>query len=136
MERKRLTGRPLELSNIGFLCIGIAVFNCLILLDMARPVVPHPEQGVDYGRAATVAAYAVALVVVGVGLRRRSFRFGYVGGLVFSVASLVHLMLSFRATPDASWGDWWGWGVGPVALLLLLPTRYKSVFVGRSTTHL
>jgi|SRR5215203_2707544 len=136
MERKQLTGRDLELFNIGGLCIGIAVFNFLILFDMARPVVPHPEQGMDYGRAAPVAAYGVALVVVGVGLCRRSFRFGYVGGLVLSAASLVHLMLSFGVSPDASWGDWWGWVVGPLALLLLLPTRYRTVFVGRSTTRL
>ena len=134
MKRSLPKGRDRELNNLGFVCIAVAILPAIGLWDLTRSVVlAQPDHAMDYSRLAQYAAYAVAPVVVGVGFYRRSFLFGYVGGLVFSALSLLHVVLLLGASAGATAFEWLFMTLGPLALLLLLPTRYKTMFVRASS---
>lgn len=122
--KRRLPSR--ELDNLGFLCISLAILPAIGLWEWISSAVSQPEYALDYSRLAQYAWYGVAPVVVGVGFYLRSFHFGYIGGLVLSAASLVHLVLI------ASGAELPFKAIAPLALLVLLPTRYRALFAGTS----
>lgn len=127
------TGRNKELDNIGFLCLGLAIPGVIGLGEwISSAVSAQPQYAMDYSRLAQFAAFAVAPFVVGIGLYRRSFLFGYVGGLVLAVASLLYLVLSLGGSASTTAFDWLFLTTPPLALLLLLPMRYKALFAGTS----
>jgi hypothetical protein len=127
-------GRDRELNNLGAVCMAVAILPAIGLWEWIQSAVSaQPGYAMDYGLLALYAVYAVAPVVVGVGFFLRSFLFGYVGGLVFSALSLLYLVLSLSGSESATAFEWMLKTIGPLTLLLLLPTRYKGMFVGASS---
>ena len=127
-------GRGRELDTLGFVCIGVAILPVIGIWEGAQYAVsPDSEHAVNCGLLALYAVYAVALVVVGVGFYRRSFLFGYVGGLVFSALSLLHLVFLLSGSASTTAFEWLFKTIGPLTLLLLLPTRYRGLFVSASS---
>jgi hypothetical protein len=129
MSERATVSRQQELRALGVFCIVLAFPNLVGLWNWSRPeILEQLPRQMTYGRLAWFLLYAGALVVVGIGLTRRNYYLGYVGGLVFGGLALLNLVVTIGQPATASIPHRLMKMLLPLALVVLLPTRYRSEF--------
>lgn len=142
--RARPTGL-LALGIINFVLAAICFlwsmsYICAYYIGVLRATSMAIEGGDVGGLGGDVSYYAVLsplltgilLTISGIGFFKVSYRWGYIGGNVFAVLSLINVLLGgilLSGSPAAHVPSM----IYPIVLLVLLNGRYRKVFRRRAT---